>query len=180
MTVRWCVPAVMIVALASACGGSSKPAASSASASPTPSTASSGTTKDPCSLVSNADVNTAIHATIDPPKSTTSGPPLSAHHCLWATTTVPVRTFQITLQSNSDITVQGETTRVLFDQIKTTLGATQHLVAGTVGGAEALIGTSFVYVLKGDVLLTADVGFGTSATAHAALLDLSAKAAAAL
>lgn len=85
---------------------------------------------------------------------------------------------QLSVQTNADITAPGLSTRTLFDQIKLTLGAAQQLQAEPSLRPDGLLGSSFAYVLNGDVLLTGNIGFGTSPLAHAALLSLTIKAAA--
>ena len=175
--------AVLVVVLAAGgCGGAtpkaSLPPAPGSTPSSTAPTAPVGQRTDPCTLLTVAQVSAAVGATVGPGRETALPPPLGGHSCLWATASVPVRTFQVTLRTAVDITAAGQTPALLYAESVSLAGTSQSLVAVAGVGDRAEIGRSRAFVLKGGTYMTTDVGFGTSATAHAALVTLTTAAAA--
>ncbi len=179
-----CALVFSVLAL-SACGGGSTPAATSTVASTgRPPVAQSSTAASPtpgaCSLLTAAQVSAAVGATVGAGRPSTLPAPLGGRSCILATASVPVRTFQVTLRTSADITVAGQSPSVLYAESVAQAAASQGLVVVAGVGDKAEIGRSRAFVLKGDTYMTTDVGFGTSATAHAALVTLTTAAAAKL
>ena len=149
----------------------------SASASQEPDFTAGDNAPDPCSLLTAVEVSDAVGAVVKDGVKTQDGAPLGGELCLWSTSDVPVRTFQIDLKDGGDIDVPGLTPEKLYDQSITNLPG----LSPTSGiGDKAAFGSGQALVYKDGVYMLTSVGLGTSDTAKAALRTLTEKAAAKL
>lgn len=175
--------AALLLVLTGACGGDDAPAVDlsgdllPAVTSEEPDFVSGDNAPDPCSLLTAAEVGSALGAAVREGRRTTEEGPLGGESCLWSTSSVPVRTFQVALKDGGDISVPGLSPESLFDQALTTLPG----LAPTSGiGEKAALGAAQGLVYAQGFYVLTSVGLGTSSTAQAALRTLTEKAVAAL
>lgn len=190
MTTRTAVTtAVLLLALTSACGGDDggddggdQPGAAPSSAVTSgageePDFVSGDNAPDPCSLLTTAEVSAAVGAAVGEGERTVDDGPLGGESCLWSTSSVPVRTFQIALKDGGDVSVPGLTPEGLFDQSLSTLPG---LTAASGVGDKAAFGAATGLVYADGVYVLTSVGLGSSSTATTALRTLTEKAVAGL
>lgn len=134
--------------------------------------AKAGSGSNPCDLLTEAEVSKALGAKVTA-EFIDHGPPLGGKQCLWASASVPVRNYSLTISRTEDFVKQirdiGQTGTKLYTQSKELYGASEP-VSGI--GDEAVYVKSNVLARKGDVFIAASCMFGTSPEAVAALKSL--------
>ncbi len=135
-------------------------------------TSDTGSVPDPCTLVTQSDVATALGSAVQPGQAQELTAPLGGKSCTWTTGSAPLHSIVISVPTDKTITVPGETAAVLLQQDVTTLGAAQGLTLqpalgdkGYVGYGKA--GSDNAHVLEGDVLLDVIGLYGSTATSPA-------------
>jgi hypothetical protein len=169
--------AIPVVALVAGCGssGSKAPAATApissgvvgsaaptgsapTGAAPTSAAATAAGTPNPCTLLTAADISKVLGGTVGAGTETDGPAPLGGKSCNWSgVTSTGVLDFEVSIRSDSDITVSGETASSLFTQTTTTFPG---LTEASGIGDKAFFSKTMGYILaKGLYIATvADIG----------------------
>ena len=134
---------------------------------------------DVTKLVLKSEVESAFGATVSEPDVVKNSPPLGGVQATYATSSLPIKTFALTLRTDGDIApslkATGMTAASLYRQTKSQPTGKVETLA--INGGEGFYCGSSAHVLKNNVYLSTSTFFGRSPKAIAVLKDLTTKAA---
>ncbi len=134
---------------------------------------------DVTKLLLKSEVEAALGASVSEPDVVKNSPPLGGTQATYSTSSLPIKTFSLTLRSDADIAptlkATGMTVANLYKQTKSQ--PTGKIETLAIKGGEGFYCGSSAHVLKNNVYLSTSTFFGRSAKAIAVLKDLTSKAA---
>jgi hypothetical protein len=183
---RVVVVVAVAVLLTGACGGGGEdksPASEDAAATTTVPASSSKGSVEPCTLLTQAELQEAFGSPFDAGEAKTLDPPIGGHQCTWTNTdSPPVKTFSATIRTDADLAdalrSAGRTVKVQFSDTQSMSRGLKDFEALSGLGDQAFRSGTRLELLKGNVELSFTTLFGDSPEALAGLKSLAAKAAA--